>query len=208
MYITYEKLWKLLVDKRLTKTDLLSLCGISSRTLSKLSKNENVNSETLLRICEALDCDISDVMEVRRGEEERSLSDTFVADKKLIASDKICSTYEFEYRGKRVLLKKTKKRATKFSVIKCEDRHLVWTQVTMVGRTQVPEDISITYGELLDPDVIGIIVISGKPNHIKGLDEGVYVSGVGTPKGQRFVYVMSEARFKLFSPQIKDQNKI
>lgn len=204
MYITYEKLWKLLVDKHLTKTDLLSLCGISSRTLSKLSKNENVNSDTLLKICEALDCGIADIMEVRRGEAERSIYDTFAAEKKLVGSDEICNTYEFSYRGRRVLLKKTKKRANKYSIIGCGPTSLTWTQITMVGKMQVPENTPITFDGLLEPDVIGIIVISGKPNHIKDLDDGVCVSGIGTPRGKRFVYVMSEARFKLFAPQIKD----
>ena len=46
MYISYEKLWKTLIDKHLQKTDLISLCGISSRTLTKLSKNENIKFKT------------------------------------------------------------------------------------------------------------------------------------------------------------------
>ncbi len=204
MYITYEKLWKLLLEKHLTKTDLLSLCGFSSRTLSKLSKNENVNSDTLLKICEALDCDITDIMEVRRGEVKRSIYDVFSAEKKLVADDGICAMYEFEYGGKRVLLKKTKKRANKFTFVRCGPSNVIWTQITMVEKVSVPEDSHITFDSLLDPDVIGIIVISGKPNHIKDLDDGVCVSAVGTPKGERFVYVMSEARFKLFEPKINE----
>lgn len=56
-------MWKLLIDKNLKKTDFLTLARISSVTLAKLSKNENVSTETLLRICEALNCKITDIVE-------------------------------------------------------------------------------------------------------------------------------------------------
>lgn len=65
MTTCYNKLWKLLIDKGLKKTDLLSLCGMSSASLAKLSKNENVTTDVLVRICEALDCNIDDIMEMK-----------------------------------------------------------------------------------------------------------------------------------------------
>jgi len=64
MAISYKRLWKLLIDRDLKKKDLPSLAGISSASVTKLGKNENVNTETLEKLCRALDCDISDIMEM------------------------------------------------------------------------------------------------------------------------------------------------
>jgi len=68
MAISYKKLWKLLIDRALKKKDLPSLAGISSASVTKLGKNENVNTETLEKICRALNCDISDIMEMSEDE--------------------------------------------------------------------------------------------------------------------------------------------
>lgn len=62
----YNKLWKLLIDRKMKKKDLMSVAGISQATVGKLGRDENVNSEVLVKICEALDCDIGDIMEVVR----------------------------------------------------------------------------------------------------------------------------------------------
>jgi len=64
MAISYKKLWHLLLDKDLKKKDLPKLVGISSATVTKLSKNETVNTDILERICTALQCDIADIMEI------------------------------------------------------------------------------------------------------------------------------------------------
>ena len=64
MGISYKKLWKLLIDLDLKKKDLPALAGISSASVTKLGKNENINTEILEKICIALDCDISDIMEM------------------------------------------------------------------------------------------------------------------------------------------------
>ena len=64
MKISYKKLCKLLIDKDMLKKDLAIKAGISNTSIAKLSKNENVNTDILLKICIALDCDISDMMEV------------------------------------------------------------------------------------------------------------------------------------------------
>ena len=63
MAISYNKLWKLLIDKSMKKKDLQHLSSISSATITKLGRNENVNTETLQKICAALNCDICDIME-------------------------------------------------------------------------------------------------------------------------------------------------
>ena len=59
MAVTYTKLWKLLLDKKLKRTDLKEIAGISSSTLAKLGKDEYVSMESIDRICAALKCDIS-----------------------------------------------------------------------------------------------------------------------------------------------------
>lgn len=63
MRISYNKLWKLLIDKRMKKKDLKEMASLSSASVAKLGKNEPVAMDVLLRICTALDCDISDVMQ-------------------------------------------------------------------------------------------------------------------------------------------------
>ena len=70
MNITYKKLWKLLIDRDLKKKDLCAMAGISSASMAKLGKNENINTLILVRICEALHCDISDIMEIENNGEE------------------------------------------------------------------------------------------------------------------------------------------
>ena len=63
MYFNYNNLWTLLIDKKMNKQDLRKMTGISSASIAKLGKGENVNTEILLRICKVLECDISDIME-------------------------------------------------------------------------------------------------------------------------------------------------
>ena len=64
MSVSYNKLWKLLIDKNMKKVDLRTAANISSGTLAKLGKNESVTTDVLVRICHALNCDIGDIMEV------------------------------------------------------------------------------------------------------------------------------------------------
>lgn len=68
MKICYKKLWKLLIDKDMMKKDLGKKAKISSASIAKLGKNENVTTEILLKICTALECDISDIMEIASDE--------------------------------------------------------------------------------------------------------------------------------------------
>ncbi len=64
MVISYKKLWKLLIDKDMKKQDLRTAAQLSSSTVAKLTHGENVSTAVLLKICAALQCDISDIMEV------------------------------------------------------------------------------------------------------------------------------------------------
>ena len=64
MAVRYVKLWKLLLDKGLKKTDLISQAGISSNVLAKLGREEFVAMESISKICKALSCDVGDIMEM------------------------------------------------------------------------------------------------------------------------------------------------
>ncbi|HCS73619.1 MAG TPA: XRE family transcriptional regulator, partial [Clostridiales bacterium] len=59
-----NKLWKLLIDKKMNKKDLRVAAGVSTAVIAKLGKGENVSTDVLLKICKALNCDISDIMEI------------------------------------------------------------------------------------------------------------------------------------------------
>lgn len=61
--ISYNKLWKLLIDKNLTKKQLSEAACLSSSTMSKLKKGENLTTDVLCRICKTLKCDFKDIME-------------------------------------------------------------------------------------------------------------------------------------------------
>ena len=63
MRISYNKLWKILIDKDMKRKDLQEAANISSASIAKLGKGENISTDILLRICEALDCTIEDILE-------------------------------------------------------------------------------------------------------------------------------------------------
>ena len=63
MAISYDRLWKLLIDKKINKTQLKELAGISTNAVAKLGKNESVSLETLEKICVTLNCDIGDIVD-------------------------------------------------------------------------------------------------------------------------------------------------
>lgn len=64
MALSYNKLWKLLIDKNINKTQLHEMVGISKSTITKLAKGENVNTEVLEKICKVLKCNINDIVEL------------------------------------------------------------------------------------------------------------------------------------------------
>lgn len=64
MAVCYKKLWKLLIDRDMKKKDLCMAAGISHASMAKLGKNENITTDILVKICSALRCDISDIMEM------------------------------------------------------------------------------------------------------------------------------------------------
>lgn len=67
MSVSYNKLWKLLIDHNMNKSDLGKAAKMSPNTIAKLGKNESVSLDILVRICEVLNCDIGDIVEVSRS---------------------------------------------------------------------------------------------------------------------------------------------
>lgn len=61
--VSYKKLWKLLIDKGMNKKDLVDQAGISTSSLAKLTKGQNITTDVLCKICKALDCNFGDIME-------------------------------------------------------------------------------------------------------------------------------------------------
>lgn len=61
--VSRKKLWKLLIDKNLNKTELIEVSGISTTLMAKLTKGQNIQTDVLCKICKALDCDLKDIME-------------------------------------------------------------------------------------------------------------------------------------------------
>ena len=74
MPVSYKKLWKLLIDKELKKKDLREMANISQTSMAKLSHSENVTTDILVRICDALHCDIGDIAEIIRCQENKEFS--------------------------------------------------------------------------------------------------------------------------------------
>ncbi len=64
MKVRYNKLWKLLIDKKMSKSKLRDAVGMSSNTLAKLGKDETVSMDVIMRICKELKCDVGDIMEI------------------------------------------------------------------------------------------------------------------------------------------------
>ena len=71
--ISYNKLWKLLIDRGMNKKDLKRVSGISTTSIAKMGKGENITTDVLLKICHALDCGTDDIMEVVEEKQPESL---------------------------------------------------------------------------------------------------------------------------------------
>lgn len=74
MKISYNKLWHLMLDKEMNKADLKRAAGISTASIAKLGKGENVTTDILVKICEALDCELSDIMELAHEDDRAKTS--------------------------------------------------------------------------------------------------------------------------------------
>ena len=66
MAISYNRLWKLLIDRKMRKKDLVELAGVSWSTIVKMGRDEHVSTDILMKICAALECEVDEVMEIVR----------------------------------------------------------------------------------------------------------------------------------------------
>lgn len=69
MVIKYSKLWKLLIDKNMKKTELIKLAGISSNAMANMGKGKNVSTDVLCKICNVLNCNVGDIIEIEKENE-------------------------------------------------------------------------------------------------------------------------------------------
>ena len=72
MAVSYNKLWKKLIDLEMSRTELRVKVGISTRQLAKLGKNENVTTDVLVKVCKALDCNVAEIMDITDQTEENN----------------------------------------------------------------------------------------------------------------------------------------
>ena len=70
MGMSYKPLWKMLIDREMTKSQLRELAGISTRAMAKMGKNEDVNTDVLRKICQVLNCTLDDIIELIPVNEE------------------------------------------------------------------------------------------------------------------------------------------
>lgn len=68
MQVSYDKLWKLMIDKKINKTQLKDMTGITSNCMAKMGKNKPIHMAALVKICEVLDCEINDIVERTHNE--------------------------------------------------------------------------------------------------------------------------------------------
>lgn len=199
MYMDYSKLWKRLIDKNMTKTELMDETGLSSRIIAKLSKNEIVTTETLAKICACLNCDVADIMECK---EEKSLSlyNYYVKFGSVTEDTENYKTVKFQYNGQNYTVYAIKKPVKKNMIIHLmEDGTIYREELMPFGHIMCPSRIKTA---ILKPAIskneIVIVLFSGKPNFF-GIDDGMFISAKNTLKSPSKIYVMTEASFKLFN---------
>lgn len=71
MDVSYNKFFKILIDRKMKKKDICEMAGIATSTMAKMAKDENVSLDVLVRICRALDCTMDDILEVLPAENEK-----------------------------------------------------------------------------------------------------------------------------------------
>ena len=200
MYIDYSKLWKLLIDKGMSRSDLIALTGISSRVMAKLSKNETVTTDTIARICTALDCNVGDIMDCV-SEKELSIYSAYKKLGERIDENELYKTFRFSVGEQKYVVYTSKQSANKATHIYCgEDGTVYWEQFYPVGHVAYTSVKNVLIKPERSKTETIIVLIKGKPAVINGLDENGFVSSRGKQKSATDVFVMSEAAFKVFVP--------
>ena len=128
------------------------------------------------------------------------LYNAFLKNGEIMATNEGYTSYAFDYNGKRVVLKKTNRKATKRIIVTCSGHTVSAVHLYPVTHHTVAseEEFNIDVADMQSKDIIPIVVISGKPGLIKGLDDGIFVSANNSANANGRVFVMSEARFMRF----------
>ena len=199
MYIDYSKLWQLLAKKNITKSDLCKLTGISSRVMAKLVKCETVTTDTVARICEALSCDVGDIMECKENG-GMSLYEVYRKSGKVSSETDLYKTYILTVGNMKYSVHVTKQKAGRGTHIHCrKDGTVCWEQLYIMGGMSCPSrETHVLIKPKSSEGNRAIVIIRGKPATITGLDEGIVVSSRCEAKNKEDIYVMSETAFKLF----------
>lgn len=132
--------------------------------------------------------------------EKSDLYNSFLKNGKIVATEEGSTQYTFDHNGKRVIVRKTNKKATKRIIVTCSGHTVSAVHLYPVSHHTVAseEEFNIDVSDMQGKDSIPIVVISGKPGLIKGLDEGIFVSANNATNRNGRILVMSEARFKHF----------
>ena len=200
MYLDYTKLWKLLLEKNMTKTDLLSLTGISSRVIAKLTKNQTVTTETLAKICEALSCELADIAEIA-SEEDLSLYQRFLQLGSLLEENDGYKVTAFSDGAKQYHIYTFRMKATKHTNVYLRaNKTILWEHyIPLALKSHLPTHYIFPCPKRKGNEII-ILLIKGAPAGIAGQDENGFVSYRQPLKEDSDVYLMTEAEFKLFDP--------
>ena len=198
MYIVYDKLWELLLSKKISKTDLCNLTGMSSRTMAKLSKNQSVTTDTLLSICSVLGCQLSDIAEIKEDKSAASIYEAYLTHGKKVWENDVLDLVEFEFGGMGFAVYVTKDKAVKKSVVHCSPEGGVSLErIYPCAHTPISTVNSIFHPALIKAKKTTVLLITGTPGNITGLDNGIVYSARRGCQNGRF-YVMSISAFKLF----------
>ena len=125
MYMNYARLWKLLIDRDLTKTDLIGMTGLNARVIAKMAKNETVTTDTLARICAALHCRVEDIMECA-DEETMSFWAAYRKFGRVVEENERYRTVRFTHGGQNYTMYVTVASANKGTEISCREDETVW----------------------------------------------------------------------------------
>lgn len=202
MYMDYARLWKLLIDRDLTKTDLTEMTGLNARVIAKMTKNETVTTDTLARICEALHCRVEDIMECA-DEEAMSFWAAYRRLGRVVEESERYRTVRFTHGGQSYTVYVSAASANKGTEISCrEDETVWWVQYYPLGGpiTGSARKEWVLLKPKRQEGEIAIVLVRGKPGAILGLDEGIFVRSTSPLRSKRDIYVMSERACKLFRP--------
>ncbi|MBR7184413.1 MAG: helix-turn-helix transcriptional regulator [Clostridia bacterium] len=202
MYITYTKLWKLLLERGMTRTDLMNLTGLSSRVMAKLTRDETVTTDTVARICAALQCDVGDIM-AYTAETALSPYQYFRRFGEKIAENEQIETFTFTVNSQKFVVHATRSSADKHTLIHCRENGTVyWEQLYPLGGgiSSPSRTEHVLIKPQGTPGEITVLLIKGRPGMITGLDEGIFTASRSPLRRADGVFVMSEPAFKLFVP--------